>query len=90
MKEINSGELYKFGDIVLKISNSCFKSFFLSNTTQKEKYEQQIEEFKKSFLKADHGLVESQFFHLYAKKRIIVEIVILILYIRQKIIVFLL
>ena len=73
LKEINSGELYKFGDIVLKISNSCSKSFFLSNTTQKEKYEQQIEEFKKSFLKADHGLVESQFFHLYAKKRIIVE-----------------
>ena len=40
---------------------------------QKEKYEKELEKFKQNYLKADHGLKEAQFFHLYAKKRIIVE-----------------
>ena len=73
VEELNFEELYKLGDIVLKISNSCWKSYFFSNKTKKEKYKEQIEQFQKHYYKADHGLVEHQFFHLYAKKRIVVE-----------------
>ena len=57
----------------MKISNSCWKATFLSNTTNKEKYEEQLKIFRQNYLKAEHGLKEAQFFHLYAKKRIVVE-----------------
>ena len=73
IKELNIEDLYKLGDIVLKISNSCWKAQFFSNKTNKEEYKEQIEQFQKLYYKADHGLVEYQFFHLYAKKRIVVE-----------------
>ena len=73
IEELNFEELYKLGDIVLKISNSCWKAQFLSNETKKEIYKEQLEQFKKNYNKADHGLVQFQFYHLYAKKRIVVE-----------------
>ena len=40
---------------------------------EKKKYEKELKKFKQLFLKSEHGLKEAQFFHLYAKKRIIVE-----------------
>ena len=40
---------------------------------KKEKYEEELKKFKQIFLETDHGLKEAQFFHLYSKKRIIVE-----------------
>ena len=73
IKELNIEDLYKLGDIVLKISNSCWKAQFFSNKTTKEVYKEQIEQFKTLYYKADHGLVDYQFYHLYAKKRIVVE-----------------
>ena len=71
LEELNYEKLSKFGNIVLKISNSCWKATFLSNTTKKEKYEEQLKIFRQNYLKAEHGLNEAQFFHffhLYAKK----------------------
>ena len=73
LKELSFEELSKYGNIVLKISNSCWKSFKISNITKKEQYEEKLNKFKKLYLSLDHGLKTVQFFHLYAKKRIIVE-----------------
>ena len=56
----------------MKISNSCWKSVFISNTTSIESFNKKLKKFKK-LLESEHGLLEAQFFHLYAKKRIIVE-----------------
>ena len=36
LKELNYEELSKYGDIILKISNSCGRSVFLSNTMKKK------------------------------------------------------
>ena len=73
LEELNYEELSKFGDIVLKISNSCGKATLLSHTMGKNKYQEKLNNFKKIYLKAEHGLDQAQFFHLYTKKRIIVE-----------------
>lgn len=71
-EEINYNKLSKYGNIVLKISNSCWKNIFISNKIKKKKFKEKMEKLKK-LLEEDHGLTEAQFFHLYAKKRIIVE-----------------
>ena len=73
LEQINYEELSKFGDIALKISNSCWKIAFLSNTMKKKEYEEELKKFKQLYLRSEHGLKEVQFFHLYAKKKIIVE-----------------
>lgn len=36
VEELNFEELYKLGDIVLKISNSCWKSYFFSNKKKRK------------------------------------------------------
>jgi len=71
-EELNYNQLKKYGNIALKISNSCWKTVFISNNTTKEIFEKQLKNFKK-LLYYDHGLLDMQFFHLYAKKRIIIE-----------------
>ena len=71
-EELNYNELSKYGDIVLKISNSCWKSIFIPKNTTKIIFENKMKQLKE-LLETDHGLLEAQFFHLYAKKRIIVE-----------------
>ena len=73
LEQLNYEELSKFGDIVLKVSNSCWKKILISKTAKKEKYMKLLKEFKNLYLKTEHGLIEAQFFHLYAKKRIVVE-----------------
>ena len=71
-EELNFTILRKYGDIALKISNSCWKTIFIDKNTTINIFNRKIDIFKKS-LESDHGLIESQFFHLYAKKRILVE-----------------
>ena len=71
-EDLNYNELSKFGNIALKISNSCWKKIFLFSNTTKEIFLKKMAQFKK-LLETEHGLIESQFFHLYAKKRIVVE-----------------
>jgi hypothetical protein len=71
-EELNYTELSKYGNFALKISNSCWKTvFFYSNATKDDFYDNMKK--LKRLLEYDHGLVDAQFFHLYAKKRIIVE-----------------
>ena len=71
-EQLNYKELINYGDIALKISNSCWKTVFINKNTTKDEFNSILDKFKK-LLESDHGLIESQFFHLYAKKRIIVE-----------------
>jgi hypothetical protein len=71
-EEINFKTIRKFGDVVLKISNSCGDKIFIDKNISKKKFINIMQKFKKSY-EGEHGLKESQFYHLYAKKRIIVE-----------------
>ena len=71
-EELNYKELFKYGNIILKISNSCWDKIFINNNTKRDVFETKIKHFKKLF-QSEHGLIESQFFHLYSKKRIIIE-----------------
>ena len=72
LEEINFKTISKLGNVVLKISNSCGDKIFINKNISKNNFKKIIQKFKKSF-EGEHGLKESQFFHLYAKKRIIVE-----------------
>ena len=71
-EDINYNNLKKYGNIVLKISNSCWASIFISNNTDIHNFQMKIQKFKRLY-ESEHGLKEAQFFHLYSKKRIIVE-----------------
>ena len=72
IEELNYKELSKYGNIVLKISNSCHKIIFISKNETEDSVEEKIEKLKKLY-ESDHGVTNIQPFHLYAKKRIIVE-----------------
>ena len=67
ISELNYKELSKYGDIVLKISNSCWKSFFISKNETFDSFSKKIEMFKKMY-EFEHGIVNTQPFHLYEKK----------------------
>ena len=56
----------------MKVSNSCWKTVSISNVTNLDIFEKRIKKFKRLY-QFDHGLMEIQPFHLFAKKRIIVE-----------------
>ena len=72
LEQLNYHKLNKIGNIVLKISNSCWKTVFISNDTNEDIFKDKMKIIK-NMLKSDHGLLDAQFFHLYAKKRILVE-----------------
>ena len=65
-------ELSKYGNIILKFSNSCTKSMNIPSNINETYFNKKLQEFKQ-LLQYKHGLVDAQYFHLYAKKRIIVE-----------------
>ena len=46
LEELNYNELLKFGNIVLKVSNSCFKTVFISNDTNISTFEEKMKKFK--------------------------------------------
>ena len=71
-EQINITEYIKNDSIALKISNSCWKTVFIDYNSSIEVINEKMNIFKK-LLESDHGLSEQQFFHLYAKKRIIIE-----------------
>ena len=71
-QELNYKELSKYGNIVLKVSNSCWKTIFINNNETLESFNEKINIFKKLY-EFDHGVINMQPFHLYPKKRIIVE-----------------
>jgi hypothetical protein len=72
LEELNYNKLSKYGNIVLKVSNSCWKTVFISNDTKIDNFEKKMKIFKKLY-EFEHGIIDVQPFHLYAKKRIIVE-----------------
>ena len=72
LKELNYNEISKYGNIVLKVSNSCWKNVFISNDTNLSIFGKKMREFKRLY-QFEHGIMEIQPFHLFAKKRIIVE-----------------
>ena len=72
INQINYNEISKYGNIVLKISNSCWKNIFIYNNSSKKNFEDEMKKLK-NLMEYEHGLIEAQFFHLYAKRRIIVE-----------------
>ena len=71
-EELNHEELSKYGDIVLKVSTACWKTVMIPKNLQMDIYKDKMKKMKKLF-EYDHGLVDMQYFHLYSKKRIIVE-----------------
>ena len=71
-EELNHKELSKYGDIVLKVSTACWKTVMIPKNLTMDIYKERMEKIKKLF-EYDHGLVDMQYFHLYPKKRIIVE-----------------
>ena len=71
-EELNYTIVSKYGDIALKISNSCWKTIFISHNATIEIFKDKIKKLKR-YLQTEHGLLDRQFFHLYSRKRIIVE-----------------
>ena len=71
INEIDFKKLVDMGNVVLKISNGCHDNVFIRNSSY-----QDINKIKKklqfSFYR-DYGLLVPEFFHLYSKKRIILE-----------------
>ena len=72
INELNYKELLKYGNIVLKVSNSCWKTVIINNNETLDSFNEKINKFKQLY-NYDHGVVNMQPFHLYPKKRIIVE-----------------
>ena len=71
LEEINFEELIKKGDIVLKISNGCHDLVYIrKNEINKIEVIKQKVSF---FYNREYNLKIPEFFHLYSKKRIIVE-----------------
>ena len=59
------------GDVVLKISNGCHDTAFISNKTK-----QTIEQIKEKIIyyyNRDYSFIVPEFFHSYSKKRIVLE-----------------
>ena len=71
INDIDFKQLIDIGNVVLKISNGCHDNIFIRNNTH-----QNIAKIKKRLefsFHRDYGLLVPEFFHLYTKKRIILE-----------------
>lgn len=71
VEDIIFEELIKQKDIVLKISNGCHDLVYIFNNTKID-----IEKIKKDityYFNREYGFIIPEFFHLYSKKRILVE-----------------
>ena len=69
--EIDFKQLIDMNNVVLKISNGCHDNIFIKNRSYDE-----IDNIKKKVefsFHRDYGLIIPEFFHLYSKKRIILE-----------------
>ena len=72
LKKLNFDKILEYGNIILKVSNGGFDKVFIYNTTSKEELENIKIKFKKSF-ESNFGMERAEFFHLYSKKRIVLE-----------------
>ena len=71
VEEIKFDEIIKLGDVILKVSNGCHDNVFIYKN-KKNNIEIIKQKIKKAFSR-DFALVVPEFFHLYSKKRIILE-----------------
>lgn len=73
--EINFEELLNKGDLLLKITNGFHDLVYIrqKDIINRAKYIEDIKEKVKYYFQRDFGLAIPEFFHLYSKKRIIVE-----------------
>ena len=71
IEEIDFEKLIKIGNVVLKVSNGCRDNIFIRNNSPNdiEKIKQEL----KFHFNRDYSLLYPEFFHLYAKKRIVLE-----------------
>ena len=71
VEEMNFKKIKEFGSVVIKISNGCGDKIFIYEN-QKIDIESTKELIQKNF-ERDYGIDNGEFFHLYSKKRIIIE-----------------
>ena len=71
VEEIKFDEIIILGDVILKVSNGCHDNVFIFKN-KKNDIEFIKQKIKNAFSR-DYGLVIPEFFHLYSKKRIILE-----------------
>lgn len=71
VEEIKFEEIIKLGNIIFKVSNGCNDLIFVFEN-KKEDIKNLKQRVNKAFSK-DFGLVTPEFFHLYSKKRIVLE-----------------
>ena len=71
VEDINFEELVKIGDLILKISNGCHDLVYIrKNSTNNIEFIKQLVSY---YYNREYSLIIPEFFHLYSKKRIIVE-----------------
>lgn len=71
VEDINFKSIKELGNLVIKISNGCGDSVFI-NKNQSYNFEVIKEKIQRN-LNRDYGIENGEFFHLYSKKRIVVE-----------------
>lgn len=71
VEEINFEELIKKGNVILKISNGCHDTVYIHKNTKENAT--LLKEKVNNYYNRDYGLMIPEFFHLYSKKRIILE-----------------
>ena len=71
-EELNYTELSKYGDIVIKVTTACWNSVMIPKNIRPYLLKNKMKKIK-NLMEFDHGLIDMQYFHLYPKKRIIIE-----------------
>ena len=71
VEDINFKSIKELGNIVIKISNGCGDAVFI-NKNKSYNFEVIKEKIQRN-LNRDYGIENGEFFHLYSKKRIVVE-----------------
>jgi hypothetical protein len=71
VEEMDFENISKLGNIVIKISNGCGDKIFLYKN-KKYNFEMIKKRIRKNFEK-DYGIGNAEFFHLYSRKRIVIE-----------------
>ena len=71
-EELNYTELSKYGDIVIKVTTACWNTVMIPKNIRPYLLQNKMKKIK-NLMEFDHGLIDMQYFHLYPKKRIIIE-----------------
>ena len=69
IEEINFENVVKMGNVILKVTNGCHDNVDISKNSDIDKIKKDIS----YHFNRDYSLINPEFFHLYSKKRIILE-----------------